>query len=388
MSFSLRNPFVGMGPRTQERVADVFVIAVLFFGARWLARDAHNGLRLSLFALLVIAWLYLGIIYVGSVSAFKRYAKTSSWPRAYALGTVALAWIATYAAMWAVMLRLSSPDDIDMLTAGDGLLAPEFAPGGQNAGPASALARTARKTSLGACRKLVDCENSSTQANFEYMMDKKSACEECVRQGKCPASNADGETECVEGNCNRTCVNEDLLERYADAGACPNAVAFATALPDEIKYIEATCKSDFGACWYGCDGGSSGDTCSRQWRSMENEPLNKELDKVETGIGYPSEAACKRKHKRCKKTGCMPERAGTAPPDNASNCYCQRAVQPGKPPCARLASLCDRTSPQYAAAQLVDEGSQVADDIRQIDQTQLAEDVRELDAILSEALML
>jgi hypothetical protein len=359
---------------------DFLVLVALFFAVRWQARDIYNNLKISLSLLMVLG--YIGYALVYAALAFTVFPKTGATGRAKAFGGLAMLWILMWLVIWAVILALSEPKAKPLLSSEDQLTPPK---------PTSDLARGTIVTSIDACNRLANCENSSAHRNYLDLVNKQVKCEACMASNMCPMTGGDGRTECTartsRAQCTRACVPTDLAERYARDKSCPNAVAYAR-LTGDVGDIAAVCKEDRGLCMYGCD--TSPDlqngVCSTGWRSYEDEDLGTVLSEVEANMGYPSEAKCKQKHAYCAPHACAP--APIAPPaTGAPNCYCEHVyAHAQEPPCQRLDGLCDRTSPQYAAAIALRRSYVVQDDIKTIDDGKLATGVRATDQSLSTAL--
>lgn len=373
-----------VGPQTWNSILDVGVLFAIFFMARWQARDLHNNLRISLFFLLIVSVLMYFATYMALVAFFNSRQPTARFARAKAFAAISAIWIFMFVPIWIVILNLSAPSEFvsdpeDQLLAGNESFNQ----------PSSDLARGVKRTSVDACLRLIRCERSPPHKNFMNLLQRRSKCEECISKGKCPSTNAQGEIECIpqrRGLCDKPCVSADILERFAINQNCPNVVAYATAKPEAVQHVEQMCTEDRGMCVYGCDTAVGEDgICTTGWRSYDNEDMGVDIALVDTGQGYPSLSECKRNHWACKSRGCAP--APIAPPTElGTNCYCNAAVRPGRSICGRLASLCDRTSPQYTAARAVVSREEVERDIRSIEQTELAETMREYDASLSTAL--
>lgn len=362
---------------TRLYMVDVLVLALLFFAVRWQARDIYNNLRISLTFLMIVGFIGYALVY--AAFAFSVFSNKGLTGRAKAFVALALMWSLMWMPLWAVVLALSKPKAIVPTAADENLTPPE---------PVSALARGTIVTSIDACNRLADCENSSTQRNYLNLVDKQVKCEACLSSHMCPAT-VDGVTQCVartsRDQCTRACVPSDLIDRFARNSRCPNAVAYAT-LTGDASDVATVCQDDRGLCVYGCDVPSTDGVCTTGWRSYENEHLGEVLDEVEPDMGYPSEAKCAQKHRVCTRRDCAS--APIAPPlDRTPNCYCDRVYAPAQePPCRRLERLCDKTSPQYAAAQALRRSYAVQDDIKTIDDGKVATSVRGTDQSLSNAL--
>lgn len=374
-----------LGSNTQKQVVDIIVVSALFFAVRWQARDIYNNLKVSLSVTVVMGMMFYTAVYLSMVYAMF---KGQGFPgRAKGLGVVTALWAVMWVPIWGIILVLSRKSSVEVTDA-DELLAPELGK------PKSPLARAVKKTSVNACSKLVQCENSSSYKNFKYLVSKQQKCEECLASNKCPiAGEEEDSTACGPSRstrCFHKCTPAAMLERYATNGLCPNAVAYATVVEDSVRHIEEMCNEDKGMCVYGCDTRIDGDVCNSGWKSYEKEELSKNLrDISEEGQGYPSMSECMRKHKGgCRERQCASEPVNQPSRYQGNNCFCNtKYVTLPRAPCLRLESLCDRTSPQYLAAKALKGARAVESDVRNIDQLQLAEDVRALDMQLSDALM-
>lgn len=364
---------------TRVYVLDFLVLLALFFAVRWQARDVYNNLKISLSMLMVVG--YIGYALVYAALAFTVFPKTGATGRAKAFVGVAMLWVLMWLVIWAVILALSKPK-AQPPPSEEQLTPPK---------PTSELARGTIVTSIDACNRLASCENSSAHRNYLDLVNKQVKCEACVSSNTCPLTDGDGRVGCAartsRAQCTRACVPTDLAERYARDKSCPNAVAYARLTGDVVD-IASVCKEDRGLCVYGCDTNPDPKTgvCSSGWRSYEDEALGTVLSEVEADMGYPSEAKCKQKHAYCAPRGCAS--APIAPPaTSAPNCYCEHVyAHAGEPPCQRLDGLCDRTSPQYAAAIALRRSYVVQDDIKTIDDGKLATSVRASDQSISSAL--
>jgi len=339
-------------------------------------------MKISLALLMVMGILLYSALYLGLVYTLFRGQKIIGRAKAF-VATFAL-WSFVWVPLWTVILFFSERQKVVIRPGVDEMLIPD-------AEPRSELARAVKKTSVSACNQLVQCEQTPAHANFHYILSKQKHCEDCLSRDMCPSSSSDGELTCIKasrGRCTSKCVQADMLERHAANGVCPNVVAYATAFPNRVKYLEDMCADDRGFCYYGCDAKPEGTVCRTGWVSYENETLGSKLEQVEANMGYPSIKECLRKHKHCAPKDCASEAIKPPPQHQGANCYCStKYANVGSSPCARLESLCDRTSPQYMAAKALKGARAVESDVRNIDQLQIAADVRAADLRLSEALM-
>lgn len=370
-----------LGPDTANALVDVFIVVLIFFAARWQARDVYNNLKISLVALLVMGVLfYMGTYLALNYAVFRGQ---GAYGKSKAVAITTAVWAFMWLPIWGSIVTLSAPSPVTV-KAGDSMLVTHV--------PESNLARGVKNTSLSGCNRLVACERSPAQANYKNILDKRKSCEACIAKGECPSYQPDGSIACVpakRGRCDKPCLPADMLERYASNKRCPNAVAYATATGDPSS-IEQMCAEDRGMCVYGCDDvqlKGSGALCASGWRSFEREDMGTDLAALEARQGYPSRRECERHHARCADRECAS--APLAPPDQYSNCYCSDTFAPtnSSAPCTNAERLCDRTSPQYLAALAVSGSASTGQAIKSSSQSDTAARVRNIDASLSNAIM-
>lgn len=356
----------------------VVAFACIALGARWQARDATNNLKVTFFSAFVFFCVLYGGVYTLSVAS----ARARGWTRPHVAAVVvtATAWLCVWPLLWMIILSLSAATPVGTPGPDDERLVVE---------PSSDLARTVNATSVAECRSLIRCERSVAHGIYTRQMERRAACEKCLDSGMCPHVDGSGVVRCAPGACTARCNSDALQRRLADRGRCPNALAYSIARPDRSALdLSAACADDRGLCWYGCDAAASADgRCTTGWRGYEpDRRWGERLDAVPMDAGYPSEASCLAHHPACRSLGCKGTPDGVSRPSDL-NCYCGDTYAPvGAPPCAYAAARCDKTSPQYAAASASQNITIASDEVRAIDEGEVAEGALRVDAEFSNLL--